>query len=391
MATLDELTRPLTRTEVQTKIYTAIAALGVDTTVWKSGAVVRTMIAACSIMIAAFSTLVAAIARSGFLELAEGAWLTHVAHYVYGVDRDEATFATGFVTLTNAGGGIYDLDPGDLVLANGAGKQYRNVGAVSLDALSSATIAVRAVEAGSASTTAAGTVTELVTPLLGVSATNALAIVGRDEERDPALRARCYEMLGALSPMGPWDAYSYAARNALRADGSSIGVARVRTVKDGFGNVTTYVATSSGAVAGTEGNPASDLGIIAEAVQQSAAPLAVTAHIASASTLSVAVTYKLWIYNTTGLSPAQIQAAITARLVAFMSSVPIGGHIVGGDPGKVFVDAIRTTIGATLPEIFHVEVTAPAADVVLSISQVPVLGLVTATSITQVPPSEGAV
>jgi phage-related baseplate assembly protein len=389
--TLADLTTPLTRAEVQEKIYEAIALVGTDTTTWKPGAVVRTMIAACSIVIAAHSSLIALIARSGFLELAEGAWLALVAWYVYGVEKETATFAEGEVTLVNAGGGIYLLDADDLTVSNPVtGKQYRNTSSLSLPALGTITVPVRAVEAGAASTSAPSSITQLVTPLLGVSCTNAAAVVGLDEEADPALRVRCAEKLGALSPFGPWDAYAYAARNARRSDGSRVGVSRVRTKKDGFGNVTTYVASSSGAVTGTIGNLATDLGAVNEAIQRLSAPLAVTAWVASAVPVPIAVTYRISMYNTSGLTQAEIVEAIEARLVAFMVGQPVGGNVIGADLGKVFQDAIETAIGATLPQIFHVEVTSPAADVALGVAQVPVLGTVTATAITQVPPSEGA-
>jgi hypothetical protein len=73
-----------------------------------------------------------------------------------------------------------------------------------------------------------------------------------------------------------------------------------------------------------------------------------------------------------------------------MSAQPLGGNVIGANPGKVFVDAIRTTIGATLPQIVHVEIVTPAADAVLMLSHVPVLGVITAASVIQVPPNEGA-
>lgn len=382
---LEELTRPLTRDEVEAKIYEVLALIGVSTTSWKPGAVVRTMIAACSILLAAFSTLTANIARSGFLELAEGKWLALVAYHVYGVEKRYATLAAGQVTLTNEGGGTYALDADELTLINViTGKTYRNTASFTLDALSTLTIDVYAVEYGSASTAIAGTITIIQSPSMpAVTVANALAVVGLDEERDPSLRARCAEKLGALSPNGPWDAYSYAARNALRDDGSPVAVTRVRTSKDGYGIVTTYVATATGAVTGP------DLLAVDEAIQMRAAPLAVTAFVLSATPVTIAVSYRVWLYNTSGLSEAQITSAISARLALFMSGQPIGGNVLGAGLGAVFHDALRTVIGSTLPQIFHVELVTPAGDTSLAISAVPVLGTVTALAINQVPPSEG--
>jgi hypothetical protein len=392
MFALNDLVTPLTRQQVQKSIYDVLALVGVSTTGWKPGAVVRTMIVASSIVLAAFSQLMASIARSGFLELAEGQWLTLVARYVYNVEREEATFAEGELTLTNTGGGLFALDPDDLVVSNPTtGKTYRNTGTIVLAPLAVLVVPIRATEAGAASTSSPGAITHLETTLLGVTCANATAVVGRDEEEDPLLRTRCLEKLGSLSPNGPWDAYSFAARNAKSADGTTIGVTRVRVTKDGFGNVNTYVATASGGVTGTSGDAVTDFGAVNLAIQRLAAPLAVTANVFSAAPVSVAVTYQVWLYNTSGLTPQQIEDAIAAKLATFMSTQPIGGNVIGAGPGKVFLDAIRTVIGSALPQIFHVVVTVPAADVELAISQVPVLGTPTATAINQLPPSEGSV
>lgn len=390
MFSLNDLITPVTKDQVQKSIYDVLGITGVNTTSWKTGAVVRTMIAGTSIVIAGFSTLTAQIARSGFLELAEGRWLTLVARHVYAVEREVATFAEGEITLSNTGGGIYTLDPDDLVVSNpDTGKSYRNTLPFTLGAITSITIPIRAIEAGSGSTSSPNAITEMETTLLGVTCANALSVVGRDEEQDPALRLRCSEKLGALSPNGPWDAYTYAARNAKRPGGDNVGVTRVRVVKDGFGYVTIYCATATGAVTGTAYNPDTDLGIVDLEIQQKAAPLAVTANAASAVPVVIPVTYSVWMRNTSGLTTQQITDAIAARLTTFMSSQPIGGNVIGADPGKVFLDAIKSAIASTRPEIFHVAVTTPAADVVLTPSQVPVLGAVDPTAINQLPPTEG--
>lgn len=388
---LDQLTTPLTREQVQTKIYDVLATIGVTTTTWKPGAVVRTMIAACAIVLAALSVLVSRIARSGFLELAEGAWLALVARHVFGEEKIYATFAEGEITLTNAGGGIYDYDADEVTFRNPTtGAQYRNTASLHLDALGSATIPIRAIEAGAASSSSPGSITELVTPLNGVTCSNAFGVVGRDEDEDPALRARAQEKLGSRSPFGPWDAYTYAAKRATRADGSLVGVTRVRTVKDGMGGITVYVATSSGEVTGTAADPSTDLGAVEEAIQRRAAPLTITADTESATPVIVPVTYSAWTYNTSGLTETQIKDAIAARLLTFISEQPIGGNKVGMSPGYIYRDAIAAVIGSALPQIFHVVITWPAADVALTVSQVAVLGTVTATAITHVPPPEGA-
>lgn len=391
MISLSDLTTPLTRDEAKQSIYDTLATIGVDTTTWKPGAVVRTMITGVAIILAALSQLIALTTKSGFLDFAESDWLTLVAKYVYGVDRIEATFAAGEVTLTNSGGGVFVMAIDDLVVANStSGKTYRNTSAFTLNAMATLTVPIVATEAGASSTSTGNTITSLETTMLGVAVTNADSVVGLDAESDPNLRARCRDKLGSLSPNGPWDAYSYAAKNAVRADGTAIGVTRVRVIKDGYGNVDLYCATASGAVTGTASDPTTDLGAVDAAIQLGAAPLAVTATAHSATAVSQGVTYEIWMYNTSGLSSAQIQALVSARLAAYAAIVPVGGNVIDNDPGKVFVVALESEIRMARPlEIFKVAVTAPTGDLELAGSEVWTLGAVECTRINQIAPPDG--
>jgi len=387
----DELVTPLTRAEIQASFYRVYATLGLKTSSWKGGAVVRTMTWASSIVLSGFSALQASIAKSGFLELAEGPWLDLVAWYVYRQKRVAATFASGVLTLNNNGGGVYEADPDDLIFTNPAtNKQYRNTAAVSIGSgEQNVLVPVRAIEAGSTSSSQTGAITEITTTLLQVTCTNASPLIGNDEELDPALRTRSLESLGALSPFGPWDAYASAIRNATRDDASTLGVTRIRPVKDGFGHVDVYVATDSGGLTGDIDDIESDLGIAYDAVKRWAEPLAVTATVLSATPLPIAVTYELWMYNTSGRTDLEVAAAVQLRLSNFIRSQPIAGNRIDSGPGKVYQDAVRTAIAATFPnQMFHVVVTTPAGDVVVDPDEVPTLGTVTPT-IHQIAPGEG--
>lgn len=389
---LEDLTTPLTRDEAKASIYGVLSTVGVDTTTWKPGAVVRTMIAAVAIVLAALSQLIALATKSGFLEYASNDWLTLVATHVYGATRVAATFAAGEITLTNSGGGVYVLAVDDLVVANPTtGATYRNTTGGTLNALGTLTLAIVATEAGSASTSTGNTITSLVTTLLSVTVSNANSVVGLDAESDPNLRARCREKLGSLSPNGPWDAYAYAAKGALRSDGTAIGVTRVRVIKDGYGNVDVYCATATGGITGTATDATTDLGAIDLALQTGAAPLAVTATANTAAALSQGVTYEVWMYNTSGLTSAQIQTLISAKLAAYAATVPVGGNVIDNDPGKVFVATLEAEIRSVRPnEIFKAVVTSPAADLELTGSQVWTLGSVVCTSIHLIAPPDGS-
>jgi uncharacterized cupin superfamily protein len=389
MISLEDLTKAVTKEEFEKSMYDALGTLGISTTSWKAGSVPRAQVTSSAIMMAAQSTLSALVARAGFLELSSGDWLTLVAYYVYNVRRDDATFATGEVTLTNGGGGVFDYDPGDVVFLNSStGKTYRNTEVIHLGSLEEITVAIQAVEAGAASTSVPTAIDTLETTMTAVTVSNDEAVVGQDEQSDPSLIAECLEKLGALSPFGPWDAYSFAAKNAKRADSVLVGVTRVRSTKDGYGNVTTYVATATGAVTGDADDDTTDLGVVNAAIQRNAAPLAVTAFVESAAPVVVAVTYEIWAYNTSGLTDPQIKNLVATNLAVLMSVQPVGGNVIGVDSGKLYLSAIETTIQMARPEIFRVEVSLPAGDVTLDVNEVPVLGTVVGT-INQVPPPEG--
>lgn len=111
MLPIDQLIKPLSKDEVKDSIYRLMAATGLPVTSWPEGGVARTIVAIVAAIFAGFTDVIAVAIRAGFLDLAEGIWLTLLARYVYGVDRIEATFAAGEVTLNNTGGGVYSFDP----------------------------------------------------------------------------------------------------------------------------------------------------------------------------------------------------------------------------------------------------------------------------------------
>ena len=379
--TLDELTQPLSREEVQASIYAVLARLGVNTTSWKSGAVVRTIIVGVSSVFAAYTDLMALIARSGFLALSSGEWLTLVASYVYGVERHDATFASGTLTLDNSGGGLYILEAGDLIARNGAtGATYRNTGPVTINPSSSGTtVGIAAIEAGADGSAAAGAINALVTTLLGVSCHNDAALTGTDAEPDAALRQRCSEMLGALSPMGPWDAYSSALRNATDPTGRNLDITRVSLVPNGYGLIDVYCATSGGTL------PSTDVPYAQAAIELNAVPQAITAIVHPAAEHIVAVNATVYAYNTSGMTSDQFKAAIEATVKAFIIAQPVGGNVITPPTGYVYLDGIRSAIASVAPEVFHVQLAG--SDVPLDPTQVATPGAIT-VALTLVPPPE---
>lgn len=381
--TLDELTTAYTRSEVEDAIYAALAALGASTTSWKPGSVARAIITGIAIVLAAFSELQAKIALGGFLKLAKGDWLTVVAEHAFFVTRDLGTFATSTITVDNTAGGVYSGGADDLLFRNSTtGKTYRNTAAYSIAALETGVaIPVQAVELGSGSNAGTDAIDTFETGLPGIVIVSSSAAVGNDVETDAALQTRCLEKTGPLSPNGPRDAYAFIAKGAKTQAGALVGVTRVKTVPDGVGGVDVYVATASGVLSGSAGDPATDLGAVAEAIHTQVEPLSITPVVQNATVLSQNVTYELWVHDTSGLSDSQLTADIATALAVFMGEHPIGGMVKPSEVGRIYVDAIEQTIGGALPDgiFIDVDVTVPAGDVDLTAAQVPILGTVSPT------------
>ncbi len=375
MTPIDNLLTPLTTAEAKKSIYDTLAILGVSTTNWKAGAVVRTIITACAVLIAACSRMIAVIGRSGFLSTAQGEWHQHLALEVYGVENREATFAATTWVANNSGGGSYSLSPGDLVVQNSVTKkQYYNTSGVLIDPLeTNVSISIAAFEAGSESNAGAGDIDELITNLPGVSGSNPQAAVALDEMKDEERTQLCKAKTIAVSPNGAREAYEYVAMTATRTDGSNVGINRVNPMPDLMGGVLVYIASSSGAV------PDADVEIVDEAIQRYATPLAVTSIVESATPLLVPITYEVWLRNTGGLTEANVQFAIETSLRKFFATEPIGGHRIGV-ASNLYRSAIIAAIGAAEDEggtpipIFRVEVTNPGSDVPVMAHEVTTLG-----------------
>lgn len=383
MATLDELTTPLTKDEIEAAIYAAIEARGVATTSWKPGAIARTIIAGTALVLSAFSILQASIAESGFLEKSTEDWLTLVAYFVYGVERDTGSFASGNCTFDNAGAGVYAPAIGDVIVSNSAtGKTYTNTAAFSIAAFETGVVVpMQAIELGSDSTSPAGFIDTMVTALAGVTVTNAAALVGTDEDTDPELREKCLAKTGTLSPNGPSDAYRFVGLAATLDDGTPAGATRLTTTPDGEGNVVVYVADGSGALAGSIGDTTTSLGAVDDAIQTQTAPLAVTATVSSSTAQLIPVTYEVWVKDTIGLTSTELIAKIATALTDYLASHPIGGlrKVAGG--GFVFKEAIEAVIAETIgtANLIDKSITVPATDTATSDSKAPVIGTITPT------------
>jgi len=364
-----------TKAEIYARGLALADSLGLTTTSWAPGDPTRSLYHFVAEVLSTLEGNVAGYMKSAFLDYSTGDWLTVMADQVYGVTRVEATYASGSVTLTNAGGGVYTIEVGDIVLrASLSGKTYTNTSGGTLSGSSTLTLDFAADEAGSDSSAAATEIDELVTSMLGVTCSNASAFVGVDAEEDAALVARCRAKLGTLSATGPRDAYDYVVRDSTLTGVTDI--TRSRTIADSAtGDVTVYVAGASGAVAGASVTAAQ------AAVEEWAAPLCITPTVTNSVALTIAVTYEIWLYSSVGETEATIKAAIEDALGTLYAARPIGGDIIApATTGKLYQSLIASAIRAVYPNhAFRVSVSLPVGDTSMAINEVATLGTVTGT------------
>jgi len=378
MTVLADMITQETREAFFARALSVATTAGLNVTTWEVGDPTRTFFDVLAYELSALEIIAARYVASRFLDLAalltDTTWIKLTAAQDFGYTAREATYATCSVTLTNASGNVYTPGANDLVFAltGDSSVTYHNTSGGTLNPGGTLAVDVECDVAGSTGSAGIGDI-ELVTAVLGVTASNTTAAVGLDEESVASIVAGCRAKLEAPSPNGAAGAYAYVALHTSEfEDTGAADVTRVRVIDDSdTGDVIVYVASSSGSVSGA------DLAIVESAIVQNATPCCVTPTVASASAYPIAVTYAATVYDTVGATTGDIEDAIEAALGVFFSGLPIGGD---GDDGKLYVSRIVAAIMGTYPGyVFDVSVTLPAADVALTAGQVATLSTVTPT------------
>jgi hypothetical protein len=321
-SSIDDLFKALTEEEVLDTFLSILETAKLPARSWRKGGAYRTILRAVARTYSSFTDVIALFIRSGFLETAEGIWLTMLARYVYDVERPEATFATGDMLLDNSeGGGEFDFGPDEVRFINSTTKKtYTNIEAFTLTAGEVKTIPIRATEVGAASSAAPGAIDDLETTMLGVVVSNPEAVAGNDELGDPELRQLCKDKLSTLSGKGPRGAYRYASLTALRLDGTPVNINRVAVVPDpNTGIVTTYCAAPSG-------TPVTiDVDAAAANIEKLARPDTVKAVTVGATGVALTNEITVWAIRQDGLSAVDLAALVNDKLIAAVKTYPIGG------------------------------------------------------------------
>lgn len=307
--------------------YTALLARGLAACVtaglsvlsWRVGDPSHTLLAWLAEMIAERDLVAAEFFKAGFLRSATGSWKTLVAQDVFGVTRGSATYATPTVTLSNAGGGVYNKAAGEVIVkSSSSGVTYRSTAALSLASGpgTSATLALVCDEAGSAGTCGVDEVDEIVSTMLGVTITASTAAIGIDEQSDASLEEECLSTLGALSANGPPDAYNAVALNSALT-GTTDVTRSTTSESSATGAVTQYVAGASGAVS------AGVVDAVQDAIETWATPATITPTVASATNAAQTVAYTI----SGDDIPATAEDDIEDLVIAYFAELPIGGYV----------------------------------------------------------------
>lgn len=383
---LDQLMKKLTVDELKSTAFSVLTTLGFPVTSWQAVAVIRTLVVLFCRLLAPFTDAMVLVTASGFLDYAKGVMLEVLAEQVYGVTKLKATFATGSLTLNNSGGGSYVFQPFQGRFLNSTTKKlYTNTTLQTLNPLQTGlTFPIHALEVGSASTSAAGTITTVEPALLGVTCTNATAVIGIDDETDPNLRARCRAKLGSLSPNGPAAAYEYIAKT-FELNGGVV-VTRTLAIEDSdTGDVTLYIAGPTGPIS------APDVAKVQDAINRLAVPLCIDCEVLSAVAYVLSVTSTVYVYTTANLTNAEVQTLASNQLTSYVPTIPIGGNKIPPTAG-VHVNALEGELkaaGSTEDQrgpIYQAVVTLPAVDPVLAQNEVVTLGVVTTNVVQVLPP-----
>lgn len=384
LVSFSDLISPVTLANWKAAIVSTASLVGLQTENWAEGGYTRTLVALFAKLYTTAGDVVRIIAASGFLDFAEGKWLTLLAKQVFNVDRVEATYASApnAITLTNGGGGLYVFAAGDVVVANtSTGKTYRNTSGGTLNPGIGQTLLLDlAAEApGSGSNALVGAIAVMVTTFLGVTCSNDVALVGLDEESDPDLRQRCRDSLALLALGGIKRAYEFIAKSAKQTDGTPIGVTRVRVMPaPGDGTLTVYIAGASGAIGGL------DVAVVQSDFDTKVTPYGFTAAAVSAANVSISAPATIWIPASLGLTNAEAQAAVLAALETYVNTLPIGGVVISPSAGKVYWRALLAVVANAIPGTLKAQLTSEL-DLPISDNEVPVFGGILAdTTINQV-------
>jgi len=273
---------------------------------------------------------------------------------IFGLQRKDAEAASGSVAVSGAVGSVILAGT---VIRHADGREYAVQGEQTL-AASPQNVPVSAVVAGAAGNLLEGTPLAFLSPVVGVQSAATVAaggiVNGSDIEDDSDLRARLLSRLRQPPNGGSRDDY---VGWALEVPG--VTRAWVSPTELGAGTVTVRFVRDN------------DASLIPDAAEVAAVQQYIDARRPVTAEAYVVAPTPLTVNFTIDLAPddGSTRAAVEAELRDLFSRE--------GEPGvRLYLSHIREAISIAAGEIDHV-LTAPAADIVPAIGEIPVMGVIT--------------
>lgn len=259
--------------------------------------------------------LVWALGEGGYLDTAQGGYLDELVESHYQLSRQPSTFTVGRVRFFASAQGAISV-PAGMIVGTVSGLKYFTAAEAVVDAGGSFDVPVQAESPGTRYNVPVGTITELHTPLPGLTVTNPpgwLLEAGADQETDTALRRRASLRWASLGGGATRAAYEYWALTAHP------GVDRV-TVLDQHPR---GQGTADVVVWGTGGIGADVVRVVNDYIQQRRP---VTADIAVYAATERVVPLPIELYAPLG-DRAAIEGQVVAGLSELQRELGIGGTL----------------------------------------------------------------
>lgn len=353
---LADLIVPDTKEQAILALLGYLESAGFEATSWQAGSVPRTLTEGEAEAYADLSEVVAAIARGGLVDLAEGPWLTLLGQDFYGLPRLTAVQTKGTFRLTDAGGGPHTFTAGSVIVTDANGLRFRNSAGGTLNLNSTLDVAFEAEVTGAKYNLVTNATLELLTSLATVTVTNPGGVdgwitqQGADEESDQSYRARLKARWPATTYMLSTKAtYEAAARTA------SAEVTKVKVFPNNPepGQVKIVLAGSAGAVSGAAVTAV-------ETYIEDRLTLCVNATVESAAVLTVPVQAQL---QCEAAYVDTVKPQAEAKLAELQASLAIGG--------TVYLSALTEALMAPTG-MANVVLSIPATDTILTNTQIAV-------------------
>jgi len=339
------------------------------------GSVIRTLTEVFSEVVGELYAFGAEMLKQGFLDTATEIWLDRKAKE-YGLERKPAIKTAGSIIYSRpiAKNTNISIPTGSIVTTpkDQSGKEYRfftTEDAILESGQISVQVAVIAESAGSTYNVGPTSISRMKTYINGIASvsneTDWITVVGVDEEKDSALRQRCFLAWEELSQGGTAAAYISWALSVPGVKSTFVDDSLPR----GEGTVNIYIM-------GEAGPPDAALIESVQVLIDAKRPITADAWVLSPDIVPVIISMS--VTPRSGYDPAPLEQEIRRRLAVYFGDIedtnlpvqPLG-------VGKDVVVSRLVSLSMNVQGVYMVEVNMPATNVVIAPNEFPEQGTVT--------------